>query len=143
MFTSTCAVNLCILFKFQSKCHLFSWKAPGIFVSFPVAGCFAGNNTEVKLSHTGYSFQVRHSGYGVIKCKFIFFFILKWKVTTALQLSIHQVIFFILVIDEWCLQICFWSNCNWTSKFHMTTLKKEMELNCSPCVVWDKFLFVN
>lgn len=97
--------------------------------------CFPGN-TELKLSHICYLFQVRHSGYRVIKCNF--FFILKTIITTALQLSIHHLIFFTLVIDEWCLKICFWTNFNWSSKFHKITLKKEMELHrlsCSPCVV--------
>lgn len=89
-------------------------------------------------------FFLSQTGYRVIKCKI--FFLLKTIITTALQLSVHQLIFFTLVIDEWCLQICFWTNCNWTSKFHKITLKKEMEhhrLNCCPCVVWDKFISVS
>lgn len=109
-------------------------------VSFCVLSCcwvFSRNNTEVKLSPKGYFIQVKHSGLRGMKWG-LFFFILKLSLT--LPCSINWLASF-EVTDERCLQICFLTNGDWTSKFRKITKERWNFTSWIVLLLWFKISY--
>lgn len=93
-------------------------------VSFGVLSCcwvFSRKNTEVKLLPKDYFIQVKHSGLRGIRCRIFFNSKNYHYLCPAAFYSSTDLLH---SSDWWCLQICFLTNGNWTSKFHKITLER-------------------